>query len=405
MGIEPFDIEACAANLHDPARLEALKKSRQTSRVDRISFDRQAELAAKILRTPMSAISILCEEELLVCGGHGLVDSLATGRHIPIRDSICSFTLGADVISIPDVREHSLTCRLPLPEHWGLVAYLGVSVVTGQGDRLGTLCVVDNQPRNWSDQDRETLQGLAWGLAAEMELKILEEELDRERRLRECFVTTLSHDLRSPLAVITMSAHLMMEEEKNSEECREGAERIIRATMRADEMLKMILDDGQRRWKRPVEALEEGLDLVTLLKECVESLELTYGKRIRLSVPADPCVGRFAPQEISRAIENLVDNAIRYGSQSSIVNVSLSITARHEFAIGVHNHGPVISLERQRFLFSPFHRGDEAKRESFGLGLFIVRSVADAHGGRVKMQSDESNGTLFQLILPASGIH
>ena len=100
-------------------------------------------------------------------------------------------------------------------------------------------------------------------------------------------------------------------------------------------------------------------------------------------------------------IENLCNNAIKYGSNSPVI---LSLEAAGKFVkISVHNKGSIISKEDQKSLFDQFRRTNEAEesgKKGWGIGLTLVQGVAEAHGGNVSVKSEAHTGTTFTVSLP-----
>jgi signal transduction histidine kinase len=101
-------------------------------------------------------------------------------------------------------------------------------------------------------------------------------------------------------------------------------------------------------------------------------------------------------------VENLVTNAVKYGSPDTLITVRIS---SHEARVilSVHNDGPPIPVEEQKGLFLPFRRSEAARasvQRGWGLGLALVRSVAEAHGGSIGLDSAPGTGTTFTIDVP-----
>ena len=105
---------------------------------------------------------------------------------------------------------------------------------------------------------------------------------------------------------------------------------------------------------------------------------------------------------LRRILENLCNNAIKYGFPDTPVKIFLE-EGQSDISIKVHNCGPVIPAEDQNNIFQQYHRTIEAKtghREGWGIGLTLVRGVAEAHGGTVEVESSMGKGTIFIVKLP-----
>ena len=107
-------------------------------------------------------------------------------------------------------------------------------------------------------------------------------------------------------------------------------------------------------------------------------------------------------ERLRQIVDNLVDNAVKYSPGGAQVNVSASA---HDgvVRVDVHDDGPGIAPEQQGVIFEKFGRasGDGQTKPGSGLGLFIARSIAEAHGGTVEVRSAPTEGTTFTLVLPA----
>jgi signal transduction histidine kinase len=147
--------------------------------------------------------------------------------------------------------------------------------------------------------------------------------------------------------------------------------------------------------------LEEG-DLVSIVREALQHMKRELGERLVIDAPA-PVPGFFSADGLRRAIENLVGNAVKYGSPTTPIRVS--VRAVHGRALlTVHNHGAHIPAEDQETLFRAFQRTAGAQRsgqEGWGLGLAQVRAVAEAHGGSIGVDSLPGSGTTFTIDIPA----
>jgi signal transduction histidine kinase len=110
--------------------------------------------------------------------------------------------------------------------------------------------------------------------------------------------------------------------------------------------------------------------------------------------------GQWDPDRVEAMLSRLVLNAFEHGAGGRGVRVGLE-AAPHHATLEVWNAGPVIDDVLMRRMFEPFARGPFAKAESgLGLGLYLVRAIARAHGGRIEVKSDAREGTAFRVILP-----
>lgn len=251
----------------------------------------------------------------------------------------------------------------------------------------------------------EQMLGVAFDITtrkrAEHETREALGALQEERQMREKFVFALTHDLRNPLSAIISCAELLL---RQSPVDKVGgiAERIIRDAGRADRMITQLLDANRiRSGERIVLPLEE-TNLVACITVALRDLKLIYGNRFVLKADA-PIWGYWNRDGLRRILENLVTNAIKYGEAGAPIIVTLTSSVEDRVRLSVHNRGRPISPLDQKSLFVQFRRTQEALlsgRSGWGVGLSVVRGLAEAHGGKVSVESGEGVGTTFTVEMP-----
>lgn len=223
-------------------------------------------------------------------------------------------------------------------------------------------------------------------------------QVDFEQKL----IGIVGHDLRQPLQVIAMSATLLLKRQTLEERSLSVVHRILGGAERASRMLRDILDFTQARLSGGIPLnLAEG-DVVQVVQEAAEEVEAAHpGWRVELLVEGDGR-GQWDADRLRQVLDNLLSNALTYGSPGVPVRVEVDGRAGDEVVLRVHNEGRPIAPELLPVLFDAMTRGDTqgGQRRSVGLGLFIVRHVVEAHGGRVSVQSEEGAGTTFTVRLP-----
>lgn len=225
--------------------------------------------------------------------------------------------------------------------------------------------------------------------------------LEAERQLRESFVATLTHDLRTPLTAGKMSAHLLIKRLNDPEAVQRIAGRISHNIDRADRMIRDLLDANRINADGNLPLEVEECNLYELTRDTLEELASIHGDRFNLKA-SGPINGHWSPSALRRMIENLCNNAVKYGSREGVITVCLK-KSEHQVSLTVHNSGNPIPPEQQKLLFQQYRRLDSAhsqENKGWGLGLTLVKGFAEAHGGSVKVESSEASGTTFQIILP-----
>jgi signal transduction histidine kinase len=232
------------------------------------------------------------------------------------------------------------------------------------------------------------------------ELQAANEELRSERDMRDRFVATLTHDLRTPLTAAKANAQLTARKAEQPEAVIAHAAKTVEAIGRADKMIQDLLDASRIKAGKSLEIEVGECEIVSLVKSACDELTALYGANFRLGAP-EALVGYWSSAELRRAIENLGSNAIKYGDITRPISVSIE-TLGDAVEISVHNFGSHIPSGDLPLLFDAFMRSRSSggRARGWGLGLSLVRGVAEAHGGTIRVESDESSGTTFTLRLP-----
>jgi signal transduction histidine kinase len=226
-------------------------------------------------------------------------------------------------------------------------------------------------------------------------------EINEELRARDAALASkdrhmavLAHDLRNPLNTIAAGMSLLLKAELPPSTRRIG-ERVAGAAARMNTMIRDLLDHS-RVVAGALSISRAPVDLSRLCGDLVADFEVADPEQtIQLSI-AGNVRGEWDAARIYQALSNLVGNATRYGHGRA--EIILDGRGRG-VEIAVRNDGPPISPDLMPLLFEPFERGAN-DGPGLGLGLHIVRVIAEAHGGEVSVESSEERGTTFMLRLP-----
>ena len=228
------------------------------------------------------------------------------------------------------------------------------------------------------------------------EQRRVREELVTAARVRDRFTGVLGHDLRNPLATMLMGAQRIAKSE-TSEATRNVAIRMGHAAERMQRLIADLLDFMRVREGGALKLNPRRTDLAVVAREIVGEFELAHpGRRITVET-AEDAVGEWDADRLAQVCSNLLANAINHGAREGLVQMRVRASPDHASLI-VENAGPPIPDALRPYLFDPFRRGG-SNGHGLGLGLFIVREVALAHGGRVDFTSD-LDGTAFTVRLP-----
>lgn len=233
-------------------------------------------------------------------------------------------------------------------------------------------------------------------------LQVVVQRLEKERELREGFVAALSHDLRNPLAAARSGAELL-NRTLNDEATRQKLSAIIRQNIdRADHMIRDLLDANRIHAGQTVPLKIDYCELTPLVRNTLDEIGAQHPNRFVMG-PTQPITGFWDCSALRRIVENLAGNAVKYGHQGTTVTVQLSRESESHIAISIHNEGNAISAEDQVSMFQAFQRSESAQQgeqKGWGIGLTLVQGFAEAHGGRVEVESAPERGTTFRVHLP-----
>jgi PAS domain S-box-containing protein len=227
------------------------------------------------------------------------------------------------------------------------------------------------------------------------------EEKARIQEFQERFLAILGHDLRNPLASIDMGAGLLRQREKDPVAVR-ILQRMHTSSRRMSRMIEQILDLTRSRLAGGLQMNCAAMDLHETLRAIVDELRAAHPSRT-IELRSSSVRGVWDADRLEQLLSNLISNAIVHGNSGKPVGIDVRV-GNEAVQVEVHNHGPPISERLQATLFNPFRRGERESRstktEGLGLGLYISREIAVAHGGSIDFRSTSTDGTTFTVTLP-----
>jgi two-component system phosphate regulon sensor histidine kinase PhoR len=336
---------------------------------------------------------------------HGMVEGvlvIGVGGEVLLANQALLKLLG---ISSPQGRPLTTTIRNP-----ELLAALK-DIRRGPGHLSRELTTTTTPPR----QLMLEMVRLAGQETAVEVVAVLHDITERKRmeKMRKDFVDNVSHELRTPLTAIRASAETLHDGAlAQPEQAARFVEMILRHTRRLEELSRDLLQLAQLEsgLAAPQMEIVGSAEVVRRAAEALGEQAARLGVEIALDLPARPPELPAVRRLLEQAVVNLVDNAVKYCTHSAPgappCRVSLSVQSRPgEAVITVADNGPGIAPEHLDRIFERFYRVNRDRSRELGgtgLGLSIVKHVAQAHGGRVEVESRLGRGSTFRIILPAA---
>ena len=160
-----------AAAARDPERVAALEATGLLDTDVDPAFDRHARLAAQVLNAPVALVSLVDADRQFFKSCLGLPEPWASQRGTPLSHSFCQHAVASrEPLIVDDARQHAVLRDNPAIRDMGVVAYAGIPLIDAEGNALGTLCVIDSQPRHWTTHQVQLLSDLAASVVTEIAL-------------------------------------------------------------------------------------------------------------------------------------------------------------------------------------------------------------------------------------------
>jgi signal transduction histidine kinase len=358
-----------------------------------------------------AAVARVAEDRWVACSVRDdLAFGLVPGGELKVETTIChEIRHSGKAVIIDNVSQDPCYRDHHTPAIYGLQSYISMPIRLSDGSFFGTLCAIDPEPHVLNTPEIIKMfemfaDVIGFHLSAINRVEQSEADLRGEQEtaaLREQFIAVLSHDLRNPLAAIDGGMRLLRKMPLN-----ERAIKILTLIQNSTSRMQALIDDvmdfargrlgsGLQIERKPDTQIES-----VLLQVIDELLMSAPGRTIESSILVAPKI-HCDPKRIGQLASNLLGNAISYGAPDKPITLK-AVTSQDEFELSVTNCGEPIPPAIMEKIFQPFTRGEvRPSLQGLGLGLYIAKSIADAHEGSITVESNEE-ATRFTFRMPLS---
>lgn len=390
---------------NEKSRLKALYQYELLDSLSEKEYDFITRMASQICNTQASLITLLDEKRQYVksCFGFEI-------RETPRELSFCNYTiLDAENINVvPDLRLDERYNSNPLvtgAPH--AVFYAGAPLVTPQGFVLGSICVLHPQPNELTTDQKDALKALAQQVVTTMELKkknkelkLTHQKLKKSNKSLEELIKLVSHDMKTPLANITMLSKGFRGNYKNIlDKTSDGYIELIQNS--ATELIAFIDAMLRRKSKKENKSVAKAINTRKVLKKVIGLVAPPKDIEINIkgSFPNVP-VDEIALQQV---FQNLITNAIKYNDKpKGIINILAEKDQQfHHFHFSDNGSGiAACDLEKIFHKQKTLNKTDRYGNKGTGIGLAQVKRIIESAGGNISVASTLNKGTDFTISLP-----
>ncbi|MFL1553016.1 ATP-binding protein [Pseudomonas sp. D47] len=356
-----------------------------------------------------AAVARVTEDTWTACAVFDQLEfGLDVGGELDLTTTICHEVRGSHVsVVIDKASEDPLYHDHHTPRMYQFESYISVPVFRTDGRFFGTICALDPNPAELrSSTIQSTMESfsrvLSLQIEAEEALQTTQAQLQEERgtaELREQFIAVLGHDLRNPLFAINFGAERLLRKYANPA-TDPLVRHILASGRRASQLVEDVLDFARGRMGNGIPLnIGDCQGLQDALLHVVSEVQSVHPQRVIHAQIGNLQGVKGDRDRLAQLLSNLVANAVHHGSKDGPVEVTALIEHGH-LKLTVKNTGQISEQALPR-LFQPYSRPvTNTPQAGLGLGLYIVKQIAQAHGGELSVSTDEQHGTVFSFSLP-----
>jgi signal transduction histidine kinase len=312
------------------------------------------------------------------------------------RSTLMSDVPAAHLESVAQGAEHLELLRAFEPKS------IMVVPLVARGQVLGALVFGSSRAgRRYGARDMDVAERLADRLALAIDNARLHEALEQAILARDGVLAIVAHDLRNPLNAIALHAQMLRrrgpEPERSDQEASEG---ILRATRRMNQLIQDLLEVTRLEAGQKVSIDRGAVSTSSVIEEALERQKTSVGesgRKLALEATGDSVSVWADRGRLLQVLDNLLGNAIKFARARITVS---AVATKDEVILSVADDGAGISSEEIPHLFDAFWQATRSDHRGVGLGLWIVKEIVAAHGGRIWVESEIGVGTTFYVALP-----
>lgn len=394
---------------NEKQRLESLKTYNILDSLPEEEYDGITKIASAICNTPIALISLVDDKRQWFKSHHGL-EAKETSREV----SFCAHSIikPNELFVVNDATKDERFYNNPLTtKKPNVVFYAGAPLNTSDGFSLGTLCVIDNKPKNLNENQKESLKLLAKQVVSLLELRKKNEELKnvnvKVTKLNDQlnnFAYRLTHDLKSPISGVNFLLDVLKEDHSNlfiGTEVENHVELISNRMVYMRTLIDEILEYSRVNSENIV---YEEFNFGAILKSIVRNID--FENRVLLDTKNLDVNIVSSKIGFVQIFQNLISNSRKFSDEDKVeINVDLKIDKDFLHITYVDN-GPGIEEKYWDKVFKIFETLENSNNDNTGIGLATVKSIIKRLGGKIslKKRADGKKGVCFQFYTSVKNI-
>jgi signal transduction histidine kinase len=387
-------------------RVQAVRNYEIFDTEEEKDYDALTSIASMICQIPVALITFIDDQRQWFKSHHG------TDINENLREySFCTHTIASEeeIMVVSDASKDERFANNPMVTGPTKISfYAGVPLINSEGYALGTLCVLDQVPRELTLDQQTALKILAKQVIDKIELRrkiaqlaAVNKELELSEKRKSDFLSIVSHELKTPIT--TLKANLQMLDRIKEKPDSPLFPKLVDSCSKNVEKINLMVDDllnMHRYSENQLELNKTHFSIYDLMSICCNHVRID--DRHELLVEGDQKILLYADEHrIEQVLVNFVNNAVKYAPDSRQIDLTVS-KLDSNVKVSVKDYGPGIPEENIPHLFDRYWRASHSgkKYTGLGLGLYICAEIIARHDGKIGVESTIGQGSTFWFTLP-----